>query len=214
MSVRDGDIPESLPLPGTADSLSAALAEHGVPLAELKRIILTHQDIDHIGSLHELVAGSRARVLTSAIEAPFIDGREHPRFARPEVLAQRPELRPLAAAYQPTAIDEMLDDGVRLELAGGVRVVLTPGHTPGHLCLYLERSRTLVAGDALTAEEGRLSGPNPAATQDMAQASLSVQKLAALDVATIVCYHGGTDTDDAGGQLRRVAQELAGVAEA
>ncbi len=44
-----------------------------------------------------------------------------------------------------------LADGQRLDLAGGVRVIFTPGHTPGHIALYLERSRTLIAGDALRA---------------------------------------------------------------
>jgi len=43
----------------------------------------------------------------------------------------------------------------------------------------------------------------------MATASRSVRKLAELDVAAIACYHGGAVTEDAGGQLRRVADELA-----
>jgi glyoxylase-like metal-dependent hydrolase (beta-lactamase superfamily II) len=43
----------------------------------------------------------------------------------------------------------------------------------------------------------------------MAEAARSVQKLAALDVAAVVCYHGGVVQDDAAGQLRRVAEELA-----
>jgi glyoxylase-like metal-dependent hydrolase (beta-lactamase superfamily II) len=90
-----------------------------------------------------------------------------------------------------------------------VRVVFSPGHTPGHICLYHERSRTLIAGDALTAEDGRLRGPNPSATPDMPLAAQSVRKLAALDVQAIVCYHGGVVDDDAQGQLRRVADELA-----
>jgi glyoxylase-like metal-dependent hydrolase (beta-lactamase superfamily II) len=88
-----------------------------------------------------------------------------------------------------------------------VRVILTPGHTPGHICLYLERSRTLVAGDALTASEGRLQGPNASATQDMPTACQSVRKLADLDLQAIVCYHGGVVRDDANAQIRRVAEE-------
>jgi hypothetical protein len=43
----------------------------------------------------------------------------------------------------------------------------------------------------------------------MATAVRSVQKLAALEVQAIVCYHGGVVQDDAGGQLRRLAEELA-----
>lgn len=196
-------------LPGQLGAIEAALAEAGLAVGDLRRIIITHQDIDHIGSLHDLVAASGAQVLACAVEAPTIDGRELPRFARPEVLAARPELRPVAAAFRPTSIDRQLEDGDRLDLAGGVRAVFTPGHTPGHLSLYLERSKTLIAGDALSATDGRLEGPNAAASMDMALATESVRRLAKLDVATIVCYHGGLVTDDATGQLRRVAQELA-----
>ena len=196
-------------LPGQLDAIGALLAEAGARVAELKQIIITHQDIDHVGSLHDLVEASGARVLASTAEAATIDGKTPPRFARPEVLAQRPELRPVAERFKPTPVDQTLEDGMRLDLADGVRVIVTPGHTPGHMCLYHERSKTLIAGDALTAEAGRLQGPNPGATEDMLVASQSVRKLAALEVQQIVCYHGGVVSDDAQGQLERVAGELA-----
>jgi glyoxylase-like metal-dependent hydrolase (beta-lactamase superfamily II) len=195
-------------VPGQLPAIAAALAEEGLKVEDLRRIIITHQDIDHVGSLHDLAETSGARVLAHATEVPFIDGSELPRFARPELLALRPELGVVAKGFRPTAVGELLEDGVRLDLAGGVRVVFTPGHTPGHISLYLERTRTLIAGDALVAEEGRLQGPNPQATPDMAQAAQSVRRLAELDVAAIVCYHGGVIADDASGQLRRVAAEL------
>jgi glyoxylase-like metal-dependent hydrolase (beta-lactamase superfamily II) len=196
-------------LPGQHDAVAAALAEAGLSVADLRRIILTHQDIDHVGSLHELAQASAARVLAHAVEAPFIDGTRPPRFATPEMLAQRPELRPIVERFRYTPVDEQLEDGSRLDLAGGVRVIFTPGHTPGHMCLYHERSGTLIAGDSLTAEAGKLMGPNPGATPDMALAMQSVRKLAELDVRAIVCYHGGVVGDGAGEQLRR----LAGAAE-
>ena len=196
-------------LPGQFDAIASALEEAGTSAAGLTRIILTHHDIDHVGSLPQLVEASGAQVLASTVEAPYIDGTTTPRFAAPEALERHPQLRAVADHFRPTPIDLLLEDDARLDLAGGVRVVSTPGHTPGHICLYLERSRILIAGDALSAENGQLRGPNPSATPDMAEAARSVAKLAALDVATIVCYHGGVVDSDAGAQLRRVADELA-----
>ncbi len=196
-------------MPGQADAIAAALAELGLGVADLRRIILTHQDIDHIGSLQDLARASGAAVLAHRVEAPFINGERTPRFATPEMLAARPELRPAVERFTPTPVDELLQHDDRRNLAGGVRVVFTPGHTIGHISLYMERTKTLISGDALTASGGQLHGPNPAATPDMLSATTSVQALAALDVATIVCYHGGVVSDDAGGQLRRVAAEMA-----
>ena len=196
-------------LPGQMDAIETALGEAGLAVADLRRIFLTHQDIDHIGSLRALVQASGARVLAHEVEAPFIDGTGVPRYARPEVLEARPEMRPIIERILPTPVDERVQDGALLDLAGGVRVVFTPGHTVGHTCLYLERTGTVIAGDALTSADGRLQGPNPGATQDMATAAGSVRRLAELDVRAIVCYHGGAVTEDAGEQLRRVADELA-----
>ena len=198
-------------LPGQAGAIGALLAQSSVEVGNLKRIIITHQDIDHVGALAELATRSGAEVLALDVETPMIDGTQTPRFLRPEILEQRPEMRAVAEHFRPTPVDRQLHDGERLDLAGGVRVVATPGHTPGHMCLYHEPSQTLIAADALTAQDGTLNGPNQGATLDLAQAAQSIAKLAALDIATIVCYHGGVVQNDAGAQLRRVAGEASGA---
>jgi glyoxylase-like metal-dependent hydrolase (beta-lactamase superfamily II) len=196
-------------LPGQLDAIAAVMAEAGVGVGDLKRIVLTHQDIDHVGSLPDLVQASGARVLANEVEVPFIVGAERPRYDRPDFLQQFPQMAAFVERMKQLHVDEALPDGARLDVAGGVRAVATPGHTVGHMCLYLERSRTVIAGDALTAEDGRLQGPSPTATADMPTAVRSVARLAELDVDAIVCYHGGVVSHDAGGQLRRLAGELA-----
>jgi glyoxylase-like metal-dependent hydrolase (beta-lactamase superfamily II) len=194
-------------LPGQAEEISSALADAGIGVRDLGRIIFTHQDLDHVGSGAALVRQSGARVLAHAVEAPYIVGELKPLKPTPEMLEQRPQMREMLQRLEHVGVDELLEDGERLDLAGGTRVIFTPGHTPGHMSLYLQGSRVLVAGDALTAEEGRLKGPNPAVTMDTDEAARSLRRLAELDVETIVCYHGGVVDKDANEQLRRVVEE-------
>src|ERR671912_149501 len=69
--------------------------------------------------------------------------------------------------------------------------MLIDAGSPGHLSLYLERPKVLVAGVALTAEEGHLNGPNAPLTLDVREAARSVRRLADPEIDTIVCYHDG-----------------------
>jgi glyoxylase-like metal-dependent hydrolase (beta-lactamase superfamily II) len=194
-------------LPDQTEVIGAALLEAGIGVRDLRRIILTHQDLDHVGSGAALVRQSGARVLAHSADAPYIEGRLRPLKPTPEMLEQRPQMRKVLERLEPVGVDQQLENGTRLDLAGGTRVIPTPGHTPGHISLYLEGSKILIAGDALTAEKGHLKGPNPSATLDMRTARRSAQRLADLDVDTIICYHGGVVSEDANRQLRRVVQE-------
>jgi glyoxylase-like metal-dependent hydrolase (beta-lactamase superfamily II) len=194
-------------LPDQMEAISAALVEAGIGVSDLRRIIFTHQDLDHVGSGAALVRQSGARVLAHSADAPYIEGSLRLLKPSPEMLEQRPQMREVLERLEPVGIDEYVEDGTRLDLAGGTKVISTPGHTPGHISLYLERSKVLIAGDALRAERGSLNGPNPSMTLEMRTAIHSIRRLANLEIDTIVCYHGGVVSEDVNGQLRRVVQE-------
>src|SRR5215213_6602854 len=144
-------------LPGQAEAIGAALVEAGIRVWDLRRIIFTHQDLDHVGSGAVLVRQSGARVLAHPADAPHIEGSLRLLKPSPEMLEQRPQMREVLERLEPVRVDEHLEDGDRLDLTGGTRVIFTPGHTPGHTSLYLERSKVLIAGDALRAERGSLN---------------------------------------------------------
>jgi glyoxylase-like metal-dependent hydrolase (beta-lactamase superfamily II) len=194
-------------LPDQMEAISAALVESGIGVRDLRRIIFTHQDLDHVGSGAALVRQSGARVLAHSADAPYIGGSLRPLKPSPEMLEQRPQMREVLERLEPVEVDERVENGTRLDVAGGTRVISTPGHTPGHISLYVERSKVLIAGDVLTAQRGSLNGPNQSMTLDMRTAQQSIRRLADLEIETIVCYHGGVVSEDANGQLRRVIQE-------
>src|SRR5215204_5158860 len=127
-------------LPDQMEAISAALVEAGIGVGDLRRIIFTHQDLDHVGSGAALVRQSGARVMAHPADAPYIEGRLRPLKPTPEMLEQRPHIRKVLERLEPLGVDEQVENGSHLDLAGGTRVVFTPGHTPGHISLYLERS--------------------------------------------------------------------------
>ena len=129
-------------LPGQAEAIAAALDEAGIGVRDLRRIIFTHQDLDHVGSGAALVRQSSARVLAHAADAPHIEGELRPLKITPEMLERRPQMREVLERLEPVRVDELLEDGERLNLAGGIRAIFTPGHTPGHLSLYLDGRRS------------------------------------------------------------------------
>jgi glyoxylase-like metal-dependent hydrolase (beta-lactamase superfamily II) len=188
--------------PGMLKQMAEAFRQAGVPCERLNKVILTHQDIDHVGGLPALLAqaGQKIEVLAHAVEKPYIEGTKPllkwTAAKHSKMLASLPEEKRQqlvkAFANPPTAkIDVTVRDGEILPYCGGITVIATPGHTYGHICLYHQPSQTLIAGDALNAAAGKLQGPTPSAAVDLAEAYRSLQKLAGLNIKTVVCYHGG-----------------------
>ncbi|AGB16000.1 Zn-dependent hydrolase, glyoxylase [Halovivax ruber XH-70] len=168
------------PEPAT-DRLATALADVGFGLADVERVILTHHDADHAGGLAPLREHTDVTIGAHPAEIPHVTGDE------------MPVKGPDDDRYPPVAVDEELTDGEEFSTrAGPLRVVETPGHTAGHISLYLPDERLLLAGDALVADEDEpLSGPKPAYTVDEDRAADSVASLAELDVEHVICHHGG-----------------------
>lgn len=188
-------------LPGQLEVIREALVREGFALEQLTRIMITHQDMDHIGGLPELIASSGGRVEVLAHEqgVPYLTG-------------EIPLVKSGKKAV-PSKVDTALQDGDVLPAAGGIQVVYTPGHTPDHISLYHIPSRTLISGDALVAQNGRLLPPMPQYTLDYSLALESVNKLAALDIATVIAYHGGVCTEKIREQLHDIAASGAATAE-
>jgi len=207
-------------LPGMAPQFAEAMARAKVPVEKLTRIILTHHDLDHIGSLVQMQRSvpHPVEVLAHAGEVPYIQGEKRPLKMTPEVMAQMEEQmkslpderrQAMHAMFeslknQKITVNHTLGDGETLPYCGGIRIIHTPGHTPGHICLYLEASKTLIAGDALFVDNGKLV-PAPAfINADSSGALASLKKLTAFDIANVIAYHGGLFGDDPNGRISEI----------
>jgi len=161
---------------GSEGDIEAALVATGLGWDAVGHIILTHLHGDHIGSA--------TAVMSAAPDAiGYAGAADIPGISVPRAL---------------TAVgdaDRVFD----------LRIVATPGHTPGHISVLDEIGGILVAGDALTSAGGRAAGPDPQFTPDMAAATASVAKLGALTFETLLVGHGDPVTAGASAQVAELA---------
>ncbi|MGR6129961.1 MBL fold metallo-hydrolase [Paenibacillus sp. SER-28] len=184
--------------PGQMEDLREAMEKVGVSFDKLKVVILTHQDVDHIGCLPKILqeCGHHIKVYAQELDKPYIQG-------------DIPLLKDSHLENPPKGkVDDTLIDGQELPFCGRIRVIHTPGHTPGHISLYLMQSKTLIAGDSMYSVNGILGGIHVPTTPDMDAACLSLKKYLDLDIASVVCYHGGLSNVHVNDQILGLTQGL------
>ena len=190
-------------MPGSEKKILAYLSTLGKSAGDIKRIILTHSDLDHAGGLAGLAEASGARTYASKIEAKAIATGKPSRQVHLSGFSIRRIIFSLVSPFfkaRPFEVEEILTDGQTLPASGGLRVVETPGHTPGHISLYAPASKILFCGDSMISEETGLQGSRPEATWNAEKAWESVHRQAELG-ATIVCAGHGLVVREAGNKF-------------
>lgn len=188
--------------PGQLPQIRQAIEDAGVPFDKVSMVILTHHDIDHIGSLSSIIKEppNSVKVLAHKEEEAYINGVKTPiKLAQLEAnfnsLSDDMKIiyKKLKAGFEgcKTDVNKTLIDGEELPYCGGIEVIHTPGHTLGHICLYLKQLKILIAGDILAVEDGILVKAPDFINFDADLNMKSLKKLTEYDIETVICYHGG-----------------------
>ncbi|MEC5270810.1 MBL fold metallo-hydrolase [Caldifermentibacillus hisashii] len=172
--------------------------------AKPEAIILTHGHFDHVGSIEKLLTQWDVPVSAHPLEIPYLTGQKN--YPDPDgtveggLVAKISPMFPNEGVHLGNHVKPLQDNGELPHLSEW-KWIHTPGHSDGHISLFREKDRTLIAGDAfitvkqdslakVLVQEREVNGPPRYLTTDWQLAKKSVEKLAALHPRVAVTGHG------------------------
>ena len=191
-------------LPGYAGQIRKKAEQLFGPGAKPTAIILTHGHFDHTGALKSLLKDWDVPVYAHPLELPYLTGKSSYPPPDPAIgggfMSYSSFMFPVGPDDFGDRIQAIPADGNIPELPGW-QVIHTPGHAPGHISLFRESDRTLIAGDAFVTtnqnsavsvitQKEEFHGPPAYFTCDWAAARQSVQTLADLNPLAVGTGHG------------------------
>ncbi|MBH5316452.1 MBL fold metallo-hydrolase [Paenibacillus sp. GSMTC-2017] len=205
--------------PGQLPLIMQELLKEQIRLKDISHIIITHQDLDHIGCIPALLKelDNQVEIIASPLEKPYIQGDRMLLKLTPSAVEAAvrslPEHLPSEwkASFRTTllnpprfSVNKTISHLEELPFCGGIIVIDTPGHTPGHISLFHKRTQTLIAADALRVENNQLLFPDPQLCSDFEQAKASVKQFLDFDITEIICHHGGSYSNNVRGRINEL----------
>jgi glyoxylase-like metal-dependent hydrolase (beta-lactamase superfamily II) len=172
----------------------------GYEMINIKRIILTHLHIDHAQAANEIRKRTGAKVYSHWIEAGYL--AHNPPYKGPPTIQQITDIlektglsaEELTKGFgsmelEPIIVDEQVADG---DMIGSLKVIHTPGHTPGHISLYHEQDRIMFGADTIYKHvfgaEGMYISP-AVVSVDPVTATVSAQRLSKIKFDKLLMSH-------------------------
>ena len=196
-------------LPKRDGAIVEVLSSIGRSVEDVRRIGITHAHIDHFGNAAVLQRRSGAPVFAPTRDAAAIRGEE--KTPHPPVLDRLPFLKPvfgLLPGADPVEVDAVIAEGEQNGLPGDLKVIDTPGHTPGHISFLLERAGgVLFVGDAAVATK---SGEVKRGWMNRSTPSFdaSLRHIAEFDFDIAVFGHSNPLDRSASDAFRRLAEKI------
>jgi glyoxylase-like metal-dependent hydrolase (beta-lactamase superfamily II) len=201
-------------LPGQWRELEQELTQLGRSLDEVRGIVLTHGDTDHIGFAERLRQQKGIGVRVHELDAARARGEVKKPNAGWGPIKVRPLLKFLwysarhgGLRIPPVREVSTFADGDVLDLPGSPRIIHVPGHTPGSVAVHVPTVNALFVGDAMTTGNvltGK-SGPRPAPfTLDLEAALASLAKLEAVPATWVLPGHGAPWSGGVAEAIRQV----------
>lgn len=191
-------------MPKSADEIISVVEERYGSKSRPKAIILTHGHFDHVGGIIELIERWDVPVYAHTWEIPFLSGKQN--YPEPDPTVNNGLVAKMSPIFPNEAINlggnlKVLPSDGSVPFMAGFRWIHTPGHSPGHISLFREKDKVLIAGDAFVTvkqeslykvitQTKEISGPPQYFTTDWLAARASIEKLAILKPSVAITGHG------------------------
>ncbi len=197
---HDGD---TLVDPGPVGTAPLLLALDRRGDFRLARVVVTHAHPAHAGSAARVARGTGVQVFVHADDAPYLDGTHEPLLPsgrRGQLMAALGRVVDLCpAVYRLEPLPPTI---------AGLRVIPTPGHTPGHVCLWHEEDEALISGDALIVDGNEPALPASSLSHDPPRARASLGALRSLTIRHLLAGHGAPILDDAQARITALLDRI------
>jgi len=180
--IHDGITLIDSSISGRGESILKELKAYGIMPSDVKRILVTHHDIDHIGNVEYLVSKCNCDTYISEADLPYALG-----------VKKREGVKKVLGTFMKATVPHEVKT-FDTEIIAGIEIIPAAGHTRGHTCFRF--NNIFFAGDLISSKNGKIVLPPKIMTWDMKKNIDFCKALNLRDTRWICIAHGEPVCDD------------------